>query len=413
MIDFKSFTLDNGLRVVVHEDAQSTVAVVNIMYHVGSRDESPERTGLAHLFEHLMFGGSKHVTAYDQALQRVGGDSNAYTTPDVTNYYCTLPVENLETAFWVESDRMLALSFSEHGLAVQQKVVIEEFKERYLDQPYGDAWLKLCALAYTQHPYRWPTIGKSPSHIECVDLKDIKDFYNRFYLPNNAVLVVAGGVQYNVVKQLSEKWFAPIPAGPTPQRTLPQEPPQTSPRSTHVTSEVPMKAIYKAYHMPGRLSPDYHAVALLSDILGGGRSSQLYAQLVDQQQYLTTVGAYVTETVDPGLLIISGKVNDDVAFDKVERMLDDILMTLQEQHIGTQTLTSVKNQAEAYHVRASMGLHYRAQALAEATTEGDTHLVNKTIGHIHAVTPATILGAARSVLRADNCTTVYYQRGES
>lgn len=410
MINFESFTLDNGLQVIVHEDPNSAVAAVNIMYNVGSRDEAPNKTGFAHLFEHLMFGGSKHIPAYDKALQQVGGDNNAYTTPDITNYYCTLPAANLETAFWVESDRMLELSFDPQVLSVQQKVVIEEFKERYLNRPYGDVWLKLCDLAYVQHPYRWPTIGKELSHIEKATIEEVKAFFYQFYVPNNAVLVVAGAVEHTKVKALSEKWFAPIPAGPVYQRALPQEPLQTTSRSFQITADVPLNALYKAYHMPGRLSQDYHTVELMTDILGGSKSSRLYEQLVDTKQYFNTIGAYTTETTDPGLCIISGKLNNGISFEAVEEAIQTIITTLQHQHTNTQELDKAKNQAEAHRVFSAVDLLHRTQELAMATVLGDTNLVNQEAERIRRVTSEEVQRTAQYVLDADNCSTIYYQR---
>ena len=410
MIAFESFTLANGLQVIVHEDPNSSIAVVNLMYDVGSRDEKTDQTGFAHLFEHLMFGGSQHIPAYDKALQQVGGDNNAYTTPDVTNYYCTLPAANLETAFWLESDRMLGLSFAPRVLAVQQKVVIEEFKERYLNQPYGDAWLKLCDLAYTQHPYRWPTIGKELSHIEKATMEAVKAFFYKFYVPNNAVLVVAGGIQYKEVKKLSEQWLAPIPAGPAYQRALPQEPPQPSPRSLTIAADVPLNAIYKAYHVPGRLSQDYYAVELMTDILGGGKSSRLYEQLVDTKHYFNAIEAYTTETIDPGLCIISGSLNNDVAFEAAEEAMQAIIEGLQHQAVANSELDKAKNQAEAHRVFSVVDLLHRAQELALATVLGDTNLVNREAASIHRVTPEAVQHTAQRVLNAANCSTIYYQR---
>ena len=409
MIDFESFTLDNGLRVIVHEDPSSAIAAVNIMYDVGSRDETPNKTGFAHLFEHLMFGGSRHVPAYDKALQQVGGDNNAYTTPDVTNYYCTLPAANLETAFWVESDRMLGLSFDPQVLSVQQKVVIEEFKERYLNRPYGDVWLKLYDLAYAQHPYRWPTIGKELSHIEKATIEEVKAFFCKFYVPNNAVLVVAGAVQYTKVKALSEKWFAPIPAGPVYQRALPQEPLQTSPRSLEMTADVPLNALYKAYHMPGILSQDYHTIALMTDILGGSKSSRLYEQLVDTKQYFNTIGAYITETTDPGLCIISGKLNNGISFEEAEEAIKAIITTLQHQKITDKELEKIKNQAEAHRVFSAVDLLYKTQELAMATVLGDTNLANHEAECVRKVTSEDVRRVTQQVLDADNCSTIYYQ----
>jgi len=410
MIHFERFTLDNGLRVIVHEDPSSAVAAVNIMYDVGARDETTDKTGFAHLFEHLMFGGSQHIPTYDRVLQQVGGDNNAYTTSDVTNYYCTLPAANLETAFWVESDRMLGLSFAPQVLAVQQKVVIEEFKERYLNQPYGDVWPKLCDLAYTQHPYRWPTIGKALSHIESATIEEVKAFFYKFYVPNNAVLVVAGAVQCEEVKRLSQKWFAPIAAGPVYQRALPQEPAQTSPRNLHIAADVPLNALYKAYHMPGRLSQDYYTVELMADVLGGGQSARLHAQLVDTKQYFNTIRAYTTETTDPGLCVISGSLNDGISFEVAEEAIQAIIAVMQDQKIADQELDKVKNQAEAYRVFSAVDLLDRAQALAMATIWGDTNLVNHETEGISNVTPEGILRTAQSVLDTNNCSTIYYQR---
>ena len=410
MINFKCFTLDNGLRVVVHEDPSSAIAAVNIMYNVGSRNEAPNKTGFAHLFEHLMFGGSKNIPVYDRPLQQVGGENNAYTTPDLTNYYCTLPTANLETAFWLESDRMLGLSFAPAVLAVQKKVVIEEFKEGYLNQPYGDVWLKLCDLAYTQHPYRWPTIGKEIAHIKAATMEEVKAFFYQFYLPNNAVLVVAGGVRYNEVQKLSEKWFGPIPAGPACQTILPQEPTQTSPRSLHITANVPHNALYKAYHIPGRLSPNYHTVELMTELLGGSKSSRLYEELVDTNRYFNSIEAYTTGSTDPGLCILSGTLNEGVTFEVAEGAMEEIITKIQREKMLPQELEKLKNQAEAHRTFEAVGLCHRAEILAEATLLGDTNLVNREAEEIGRVTAEATMHAAQRILRLDNCSTIYYHR---
>lgn len=412
MIDFTSFTLDNGLRVIVHEDPHSTIAVLNIMYDVGSRDEAPDKTGFAHLFEHLMFGGSQNILAYDKALQQVGGDNNAYTTTDVTNYYCTLPAANLETAFWLESDRMLGLSFDPQVLAVQQRVVIEEFKERYLNQPYGDAWLKLCALSYTTHPYRWPTIGKEISHIEQATMEDVKAFFKRFYVPNNAVMVVAGGIKLEEVKRLSQKWFGPIPAGATPPRALSQEPLQTTPRSISVTADVPLNALYKAFHVSSRTSATYQTTELLATVLGEGKSSRLYSQLVDQSPYFNSISAYTTESADPGLLLISGSLNDDVGFEKAEAALQAVLDDLLTNGVGAQELEKAKNHLEADRVFAEVDVLHRAQELAQATLLGDPDLVNKEAVQRQQVTPEDVQQVAQEVLIDKNSATLYYNKSQ-
>lgn len=409
MINFKSFTLANGLHVVVHEDSSSKVAAVNIMYNVGSRDEDENKTGFAHLFEHLMFGGSIHIPFYDNVLQKVGGDNNAYTTTDVTNYYCTLPTVNLETAFWLESDRMLRLSFDPKVLEVQRKVVIEEFKERYLNRPYGDVWLKLHALAYTKHPYQWPTIGKEISHIEKATMEDVKKFFYKFYIPNNAVLVVAGNVNLEEVKQFSKKWFEPIPAGPTYQRNLPQEPKQQLAKSLTLEADAPLNAIYKAYHMPARLSSDYYAVVLLNDMLGGNKSSRFYEQLVKKKPYFNRISTYVTASFDPGLLVVSGRLNDNITFEAGEAALQEIMNELQTKEVPTQELEKVKNQREAHLVFSEVDLLYRAQELAMATLLGDPNLVNHEVEKISAVTTKDIKNIAQKVLRPTNASTIYYK----
>src|SRR6195952_1642323 len=238
MIKFEKFVLPNGLKVLVHEDKSTPMAVVNVLYDVGARDENPDKTGFAHLFEHLMFGGSINKPTYDEPLQVAGGENNAYTTNDLTNYYIQLPAENLETAFWLESDRMVSLAFNEKSLDVQRKVVCEEFKEHYINKPYGDVWFKMRELAYTTHPYRWQTIGKELSHIENATITDVKKFFSRHYCPANAILVVAGNTTTEQVKELAEKWFGNIPAGEKYNRALPAEPKQTAPRKETVKANV-------------------------------------------------------------------------------------------------------------------------------------------------------------------------------
>ncbi|MEL7146269.1 MAG: pitrilysin family protein, partial [Bacteroidota bacterium] len=300
MIQFEEFTLDNGLEVIVHEEPDTEMAVVNLLYKVGSRDEDPEKTGFAHLFEHLMFGGSKNVPSFDEPLQRVGASNNAFTSPDITNYYVTLPANNLETAFWLESDRMLSLSFDPRVLEVQRKVVIEEFKQRYLNQPYGDVWLRLRPLAYDKHPYNWATIGKEVSHIEDATMEDVRTFFSKYYIPNNAVLVVAGKVTAAQVKALCEKWFAPIPAGAEIIRNYPVEGSHKGKKSITVNAAVPSSAIYKAYHMPARAHADYYHFDLISDILGRGKSSRLYKELLKKEQAFNSIACYLTGSIDPG-----------------------------------------------------------------------------------------------------------------
>ncbi|MGZ4038866.1 MAG: M16 family metallopeptidase, partial [Bacteroidia bacterium] len=289
MIHFEKFKLKNNLTVIVHEDKSTPLACINILYDVGARDEDENKTGFAHLFEHLMFGGSINIPNYDEPLQLVGGENNAFTTNDITNYYCTVPAENIETAFWLESDRMLSLAFTDKSLEVQRNVVIEEFKQRYLNQPYGDVWLLLRPLAYKTHPYRWATIGKEISHIETATMSDVRAFFKEHYNPGNAILVVAGNVDPAQVKQLAQKWFEPIEAGAKPRRRLPKEPKQTEARHLTVERDVPVDSIYKAYHMCSRNDKNYHTVDLISDILSRGNSSRLYNALIKEKQLFSEI----------------------------------------------------------------------------------------------------------------------------
>jgi zinc protease len=358
-----------------------------------------------------MFGGSQNIPSYDQALQQVGGDNNAYTTPDVTNYYCTLPAANLETAFWLESDRMLSLSFDPQVLAVQRKVVVEEFKETHLNQPYGDAWLKLNELAYTTHPYRWPVIGQKISHIEQANIEDVKDFFKRFYVPSNAVLVVAGNVRLEQVKRLSKRWFESIPAGAPVSKQLPKEPLQKAARKGTICNDVPLNAIYKAFHVPGRLdNKDYYAVELLCSALGAGKSARLYEHLIEKQPYFNTIGAYTTETIDPGLLVVIGRLNEGIGFEQAEEALDRLLKDIQVSGLSSEELEKVKNHMEATRAYSAVDVLHRAQELAFDTLLGNTNLVNEEAMHIQAVSLVDIQRIGAQVFKENNSNTLYYQR---
>ncbi|GAB3525743.1 pitrilysin family protein [Pontibacter brevis] len=409
MIEFKEFTLDNGLRVIVHEDHTSPMAVLNVLYDVGSRDEEEAHTGFAHLFEHLMFSGSKNIPVYDEPLQRVGGENNAFTSPDITNYYLSLPAQNIETGFWLESDRMLELAFSENGLEVQRKVVVEEFKQNYLNQPYGDVWLKLRPLAYKEHPYKWATIGKEISHIEEASMDIVKAFFRKHYSPSNAILVVAGNVTFERAKELTEKWFGPIPAGEKYIRNNPKEPKQTEPRVLETSADVPLSAIYKAYHMPARTDKDYHAVDLISDILGRGKSSRLYEKLVKEQKLFNSIAASVTGSVEQGLLIIQGKLNEGVDLQEANAAIEAINQELMEQLVDEEELNKVKNQAETSIVFSEIELLNRAMNLAYSKLMGDANLINQEGEKVQAVTPQDILRCAKEVLDPNNCSTLLYK----
>jgi len=409
MIQFEKFTLDNGLTVIVHEDRSSPMAVLNLLYKVGARNESPDKTGFAHLFEHLMFGGSKHVPLFDEPLQRVGGDNNAFTSNDITNYYITVPSVNLETAFWLESDRMLSLSFDPKVLEVQRSVVIEEFKQRYLNQPYGDVWLKLRPLAYEKHPYRWPTIGKEISHIEEATMDDVKDFFYKYYVPNNAVLVIAGDVNLEAVKELSEKWFGPIPAGSPLDRTVEREPKQQRYKVLETEAEVPLDAFYLSFHMVERSHHQYHSTDLLSDILGRGKSSLLYKRLVEELQLFNSISAYVGGSIDPGLLTIQGKLNDGVLLDEAEKAVWSLIDEFKQNGVSDEELDKVKNKAEFSQVFSDLELLNRAMNLAYAEMLGDAGFANQEIDKIRAVRPKDIEQVAKEILTKENASLLKYK----
>lgn len=408
MIHFEKFTLDNGLKVIVHRDSSTPMAVVNILYNVGARDENPEQTGFAHLFEHLMFGGSVNIPEYDEPLQMAGGENNAYTTNDLTNYYIQIPKENLETAFWLESDRMLSLAFGEKSLEVQRKVVCEEFKEHYIDKPYGDVWFKLRELVYKQHPYRWMTIGKELSHIENAQLQDVKNFFFKYYRPNNAIMVVAGNVETEEVKLLAQKWFGDIPSGDTTVPDYPAEPEQTEARKLSVTADVPLDAFYKCWHIGSRTSKDYYVGDLITDILGGGASSRLYQKLVKELQLFVSIQCYHLGTIDPGIICIDGKLVKGVKMEDAEREIEKILTYLKEEPILNIELEKVKNKTESLMAFEDMSLLNRANSLAFYELLGDAEMMNTEFSKYEAITVTDIKEAAQQIFREENSSTLYY-----
>ncbi|MGA9652121.1 M16 family metallopeptidase [Pedobacter sp.] len=413
MVDFKRFTLSNGLKVLVHEDATTPMAVLNILYDVGARDENPEQTGFAHLFEHLMFGGSVNIPNYDEPLQRVGGENNAFTSNDITNYYITLPAENIETAFWLESDRMLSLAFSEKSLETQINVVSEEFKQRYLNQPYGDVWLKLRPLAYKKHAYRWATIGKELSHIEDAKMADVKAFFNKHYNPQNAILVVGGNVKTEDVKKLAEKWFEPIPSGDKYERNLPQEDKQNEARTETVKANVPLNAIYVAFKMPGRLSNDYYAFDLLSDILSGGKSSRLHNSLLKEQQLFSDINAYISSSLDPGLFIVEGKLVEGVSIEKAEAAIWEELEKIKSELVGANELTKVKNKVESVLVFSEMSLLDKAMNLAYYELLGDADILNQEAAKYLEVEAEDIKRISSETFDKNSSSTLYYLTEEN
>lgn len=413
MIQFEKHTLSNGLKVIVHEDRSTPIAAMNILYDVGARDEDPDKTGFAHLFEHLMFGGSVNIPNYDEPLQNVGGENNAFTSNDITNYYLTLPAQNLETGFWLESDRMLSLAFSEKSLEVQRSVVIEEFRQRYLNQPYGDVWLKLKPLAYKVHPYLWNTIGKEISHIENATMDDVKAFFKKHYLPNNAILSVAGNVKTDEVLKLAEKWFGPIPKGEKKERKLPVEPPQTEERKQETTADVPYDAIYKAWHMCARKNPDYYTFDVISELFSRGKSSRLYVELVKNKKLFSEINAYISGDSDPGLLVIAGKVSEGVDMKKAEAGIAEEVNKLRSTVVNENELQKIKNNMEASLVFSEMGVEGKALNLAIFELMGDAGEVNREAEKYQSVRVERVKKLAEKTLVDTNCSTLYYHAKKS
>jgi len=409
MIHFEKFVLDNGLRVIVHEDKSTPMAVVDVMYDVGGRDEDEGRTGFAHLFEHLMFGGSLHIESYDEPLQMAGGENNAYTTNDLTNYYCQLPAENIETAFWLESDRMCSLAFNENSLEVQRKVVSEEFKEQYINKPYGDVWHKLRELAYKVHPYKWMTIGQDLSHIENAKLQDVKDFFYKHYTPSNAILTVAGNVTVEQVKALAEKWFGDIPGGKKHVRKIKQEPEQKEPRMMEVAESVPLNALYKCWHIGSRLDKRYYVDEVITEILGGGASSRLFQSLVKEQQLFSSIDCSHTGSIDPGLLCIDGKLVRGIKLEEAENAVIAELEKMKTELISEAELQKIKNKTESMLAFEDISLMNRANSLANYELLGDANLMNTELESYQAVTKEEIREECRKVFVESNCSTLYYR----
>ena len=408
MIRFERFVLSNGLKVIVHQDNSTPMAVVNIMYDVGARDEDPNKTGFAHLFEHLMFGGSIHIPSYDGPLQMAGGENNAYTSNDVTNYYIQLPAENLETAFWLESDRMLSLAFGDKSLDVQRKVVCEEFKEHYLNKPYGDVWHKMRDLAYKVHPYRWMTIGKELSHIENAKLEDVKHFFFKHYRPQNAILVVAGNITVEKVKELAEKWFGDIPAGEKYTRRLPQEPEQTEARKMEVKADVPLDAFYKCWHIYPRKDKRYYIADLITEILSGGGSSRLFHSLVKEKKLFSAIECYHTGSLDAGTLVIEGKLVKGVKMEDAEKAVENELEKMRTEKVTATELQKVKNKVESLIAFEDMSLTNRANSLAFYELLGDANQMNHELEKYNVVTAEDILQESRIIFRPENSNTLYY-----
>jgi predicted Zn-dependent peptidase len=413
MIKFERFTLANGLKVIYHQDNSTPLVCMNILYDVGARDEHPEHTGFAHLFEHLMFGGSVNIPNYDEPLQMVGGENNAFTNNDITNYYLTLPADNAETAFWLESDRMLSLAFTPKSLEVQRQVVIEEFKQRYLNQPYGDVWLLLKPLAYKVHPYQWNTIGKEISHIENATMDEVKDFFKNFYHPANAIMVVAGNIQLEQVKLWSEKWFGPIPNQHKVTRNLPVEPPQTEARKLVVHRDVPANSIYKAWHICKRNDKSYHHFDLISDLLSNGKSSRLYLSLVKEKKLFTEINAYVSGDMDNGLFIVSGKLTTATNIDDAEKEIDAAVYQFVHEKLEENELQKVKNKVESILNFSNTNVLNKAMNLAYYELLGDANMLNKEEDNYASITAEDIQLTAKNYFTSGNSISLHYLMNEA
>ena len=409
MINFERFVLDNGLKVIVHQDKSTPIVAFNLLYDVGARDEDPSRTGFAHLFEHLMFGGSINIADYDKVVEKSGGQNNAFTSNDITNYYITLPKDNLEQAFRLESDRMLNLAFTPKSLEVQRQVVIEEFKQNYLNQPYGDVHLLLRPLAYKQHPYQWATIGKDVAQIEGATMEEVKAFFYKHYVPNNAILVVAGDVTIEEVKRLSMKWFAPIESREVSKRNLPKEPRQEEARTLKVERDVPVDIIYKAFHMCARVHANYFATDLMSDVLSRGNSSRLYNSLVKEQKLFTDIDAFIGGDLDEGLFYFGGKLADGVSMEQAEAGIDAETEKLKTVLVSQDELTKVKNKVISAHLFSELNVLNKAMNLATSELIGDANLVNMQLDLYDAVKPQQIMEIAKDIFRQENSNTLYYQ----
>lgn len=409
MIQVNRYTLANGLRIVHNEDDSTQMVALNLLYDVGARDEDPSHTGFAHLFEHLMFGGSLHIPDYDTPVQNAGGENNAWTNNDITNYYITLPHQNVETGFWLESDRMLSLDFSPKSLEVQRQVVIEEFKQRNLNQPYGDASHLLRELAYESHPYRWPTIGKEIAHIAQATLEEVKDFFFRFYAPNNAILAVTGHISFEETVRLAEKWFGPIPARNIFPRQLPAEKPQTAVRRKTVERKVPVDAIYMAFHMSNRMHPDYYVYDMITDILSNGRSSRFIQSLVQEQKLFTSIDAYISGSLDEGLLHVTGKPVEGVSLEQAEEAIWKELEKMKTVPVSEQELEKVKNRYESEQIFNNINYLNVATNLAFFELTGKAEDINEEVGKYRAVTAEQIQATSARCFVPENCSILYYK----
>ena len=412
MITINRHTLENGLRIVHSEDKNTQMVALNVLYNVGARDEHPDHTGFAHLFEHLMFGGSVHIPDYDTHVQNAGGENNAWTNNDITNYYITLPRQNVETGFWLESDRMLSLDFSERSLDVQRHVVIEEFKQRHLNQPYGDVGHLVRSMVYKEHPYQWPTIGKDTAHIENATLEEVKDFFFRFYAPNNAILAVTGNISFKETVMYTEKWFGPIPKRNVPTRQLPLEPKQTEERRMTVERNVPMDALYMTFHMCNRLHPDYYVHDMMSDLLSNGNSSRFIRHLIQEKQLFSNIDAYIAGSIEEGTFHINGRPAPGISLEEAEAAVWQELEAMKTEKTDLYELEKVKNHYESEQIFGNINYLNVATNLAFFELISKAEDINDEVAKYRAVGIEDIQRVASETFVRENCSVLYYKKND-
>lgn len=413
MITVNKYQFLNGLRLLHHADSNTRMVAINLLYDVGARDESPDCTGFAHLFEHLMFGGSLHIPDFDTALQKAGGENNAWTSNDITNYYTIVPRQNVETAFWLESDRMLGLDFSQHSLDVQKAVVMEEFKQRTLNQPYGDIPAIIRELAYREHPYRWPVIGRDISHIEKATLEDVRSFFYNHYAPNNAILAVVGDISFEEALRLSEKWFSPIEKRNIAPRCILPEPEQEAPRYKEVVRDIPSDAIVKAYHMGRRCDADYQTCDLMSDILSNGRSSRLFRRLVMEKSLFTSIDASITGDIDAGLFLINGRLNQGVSLQQADEAIEEELGRLCRESSSEQEISKMVHKFETGYLFSNLSYVDKAANLSYFELIDAAESIDREVEKYYRITPESLQKTAQAVFRANNMSTLYYKAQDS
>jgi zinc protease len=409
MLKFIKHTLDNGLKLVIIPDSGTPLVQVNILYKVGARNESPDKTGFAHLFEHLMFGGSANIPDYDRPLQLAGGENNAFTNNDITNYYISLPPENLDIALWLESDRMNALAFTPKSLETQRQVVVEEFRQRNLNQPYGDAFMHLRGLAYKKHPYSWSTIGKCIEHIKDATMEDVKDFFYKHYAPNNAIISIAGNINPKEVYEKVKYWFGDIPRRNISTEIIPTEPVQTKQRTLKLERDVPLSGLYMAYHMSDRLNPKYYACDLISDILSNGKSSWFEQILIKEKQIFSSVDAYILGSYDPGLFVISGKLHKDKTYEEAERAINELINKIKIGKFTKTELEKVKNRSIALRQLSLSSIENKTFETAYFEFLGDANLINEEDNKYMDISSDDIISAANEIFIDNNCSKLYYK----